>query len=682
MSNILIGILHSLSGTMALSETPLVDATLMAIAEINQQGGVLGETIEPIVEDGASIPHEFQAKARKLITDDRVKTVFGCWTSLSRKAVLPVFENHNAILWYPVQYEGLEQSKHIFYTGSCLNQQIEPAVTWLLNQSHRRFFLVGSDYVFPRTANYAIQGQLKRQGGTVVGQANVPLGDRDLTAVIQQIQQCQPEVVFNTLNGDSNLAFYQQLREAGITAQELPVMAVSIAEAELQRMQDWAVDHYACWSYFQSLDTPKNHEFVENFQQRYGVDRVTSDPIEAAYTQVYLWKQAVEKAQSFDIDRVRAAAYGQEFDAPGGKVRIETNHHVWKECHVGKILADGQFEVVWSSDGLIKPLPWLGVEDTELETASIVIDLLSQVPQCVQYSWQLEQQSRQLETTMTQLQQEAEERQRSQEQLAQANREITLLNQRLKNENLHLATELEVNRKLQQMLLPKDDELSQIPDLDIAGFMLPAERVGGDYYDVLQKDDRLKIGIGDVTGHGLDSNVLMLMVQTAVRTLLESNETDPVRFLSILNETIYQNVNRINSEKNLSLALLDYHNGVLKLSGQHETMLVVRNGEIEEIDTIDLGFPIGLEKNITDFIAEIEIPLNVGDVVVLYTDGITEAENAEGGLYGIDRLCLVLKQNWRRSVHEIKQAILDDVRSHVQDQALLDDMTLLILKQK
>jgi urea transport system substrate-binding protein len=391
---------------MAISEAPLVDAALMAIAEINQTGGVLGQFIYPVIEDAASDPDFFEAKARKLIQCDRVTTIFGCWTSVSRKAVLPVVEKLNALLWYPVQSEGLECSRNIFYTGSCPNQQVEPAVTWLLQHKGKRFYLLGSNYVFPRTANKIIKAQLKQQEGTVVGEEYVPLGETDFTKIISTIKQAQPDVVFNTLNGDSNIAFYHQYRESGITADEIPILAVSVAEAELQRIGKAAVGHYACWSYFQSLDTPRNRQFVENFQQRYGADRVTSDPIEAAYTQVYLWKQAVEHAQSFEVERVRVAAYGQSFEAPGGLVRIEPNHHVGRACRIGQILPSGQFEIIYSHARPINPLPWLGMEQANFNASEVVIEMLAEVSRGLHHTWQLEQKSRELEAAKEQLQRE------------------------------------------------------------------------------------------------------------------------------------------------------------------------------------------------------------------------------------------------------------------------------------
>ena len=267
--------------------------------------------------------------------------------------------------------------------------------------------------------------------------------------------------------------------------------------------------------------------------------------------------------------------------------------------------------------------------------------------------------------------------------LDKANKQILALNELLKEENLRMGSELNVTRKLQQMILPKDKELALIPALDIAGYMEPAAEVGGDYYDVLQQNGRIKIGIGDVTGHGLESGMLMIMVQTAVRTLLQSEENDPVRFLDILNRTIYGNVQRMSSDKNLTLAMIDYEDGKLTLSGQHEEIIVVRkNGDLERFDTVDLGFPIGLEEEIFSFLDQKQIELDKGDVMVLYTDGITEAENEARQLYGLDRLCEVICENVDKSAIAIRHAVIDDLRSHIGSQKIYDDITLLVLKQK
>ncbi|MDM8561305.1 SpoIIE family protein phosphatase [Candidatus Parabeggiatoa sp. HSG14] len=269
-----------------------------------------------------------------------------------------------------------------------------------------------------------------------------------------------------------------------------------------------------------------------------------------------------------------------------------------------------------------------------------------------------------------------------QRQLAKANQKITTLNKQLKTDNHRMSAELNVSRKLQQMLLPTEKELQQIDGLEIAGFLEPADEIGGDYYDVQQRGNRVLCGIGDVTGHGLESGVLAIMTQTAVKTLLSNNETDSVKFLTALNETIYHNVQRMNCDKNLTLALLNYQNGQICLTGQHEEMIVVRQGELELIDTIDLGFPIGLDDKIIDFISEAKISLNAGDVVVLYTDGITEAENLDKEQFGLERLCDVIKQNWQRTAQEIREVVIDDVRQFIGKQKVFDDITLLVLKQQ
>ncbi|MCP3762989.1 urea ABC transporter substrate-binding protein [Domibacillus sp. A3M-37] len=356
-----VGVLHSLSGTMAISEVSLRDAELMAIEEINAEGGVLGKQIEPIVEDGASDWPTFAEKAKKLLQKDEVATVFGGWTSASRKAMLPVFEQNNGLLWYPVQYEGMESSPNIFYTGATTNQQIVPSVTWLLENKGKSFFLIGSDYVFPRTANKEIKAQLEAEGGTLVGEEYTPLGHTDYSTLISKIKEEKPEVIYNTLNGDSNVAFFKQLKDAGITADDITVLSVSIAEEEIHGIgTDILTGHYAAWNYFQTTDTPENEKFVAAYKKAYGDDRVTGDPIEAAYNAVYLWAAAVEKAESFDVDAVKEAAGGIEFKAPGGTVTIDgDNQHTYKTVRVGEIQADGQFKEVWNSGEPVKPDPYL-----------------------------------------------------------------------------------------------------------------------------------------------------------------------------------------------------------------------------------------------------------------------------------------------------------------------------------
>ncbi len=356
-----VGILHSLSGTMAISEKSVVDAEQLAIAEINAKGGVLGKQIEAIVEDGASDWDKFAEKAKKLIDQDKVQTVFGCWTSASRKAVLPVFEGKKHMLWYPVQYEGQECSQNVFYTGAAPNQQIEPAVDWLLKNKGKEFFLVGSDYVFPRTANTIIKAQLKAKGGKTVGEDYLPLGNNEVTPIIAKIKKALPNggVIFNTLNGDSNVAFFKQMQSAGLKADKYPVMSVSVAEEEVKAIGvEYLKGHYASWNYFQTVNTPANKTFVESFKKKYGAERVVNDPMEAAYIMVYMWKMAVEKAKTFELEAVRKASNGLTFDAPEGKVTMENNHHLSKFVRIGEIGADGMFKIVSESKEAVKPIPW------------------------------------------------------------------------------------------------------------------------------------------------------------------------------------------------------------------------------------------------------------------------------------------------------------------------------------
>ncbi|WP_299487314.1 urea ABC transporter substrate-binding protein [Acaryochloris sp. IP29b_bin.137] len=357
-----VGILHSLSGTMEISEKTVVDAELLAIEEINASGGVLGKQIEPVKEDGASNWDTFKEKAEKLIDQDKVVTVFGCWTSASRQSVKEVFESKEHMLWYPVQYEGQECSKNIFYTGAAPNQQIEPAVTWLLKNKGKKFFLVGSNYVFPKTANTIIKEQLKAEGGETLGEEYLELGDQEVTPIIAKIKRAMPDggVIFNTLNGDSNAAFFKQMKSEGLGPDKYPILSVSVAEEEIRQIgKDLLVGHYAAWNYFQSVDTPANKKWVADFKKKYGDDRVTNDPMEAAYIMVYLWKQAVEKAGTADdLEKVRQAAIGETFDAPEGKVTMNGNHHLSKTVRIGQINDEGQFDIVWSTDGPIDPVPW------------------------------------------------------------------------------------------------------------------------------------------------------------------------------------------------------------------------------------------------------------------------------------------------------------------------------------
>src|SRR3990167_4714968 len=355
-----VGILHSLTGTMAISEKSVVDAELMGIDEINAKGGLLGRKIQPVIVDGASNWPQFAKMAEKLITQDKVSVVFGCWNSASRKTVKPVFEKYGHLLFYPVQYEGLEQSPNIVYLGAAPNQQIIPAVKWSIDHIGKRFFLVGSDYVFPRTANEIIKNQIQSLGGEVVGEEYLLLGSKDVGPMVQKILAAKPDVILNTINGDSNVAFFQALRAADITPDKIPVMSFSIAEDELRSMnaKDLA-GNYAAWNYYQSVESDINKGFVERFKKKYGQDRVTDDPMEAAYDAVYLWAQAVTDANSDAVEDVQRTIKKQSYNAPEGTVYIDPeNQHTWKIVRIGKIREDGQFDIVWSSDKPIQPIPF------------------------------------------------------------------------------------------------------------------------------------------------------------------------------------------------------------------------------------------------------------------------------------------------------------------------------------
>ncbi|MEG3926828.1 urea ABC transporter substrate-binding protein [Microcoleus sp. D3_18a_C4] len=356
-----IGVLHSLTGTMSISEISVKDATLLAVEEINAAGGVLGRPLEAVIEDGASDLQTFAQKAKQLLLEAQVAVVFGCWTSASRKAVQPAFEHGSGLLFYPVQYEGLEQCQNIFYTGAAPNQQIVPGVNYLLAQGKRKIFLLGSDYIFPRTANLIVKAQLAALGGELAGEVYLPLGSREVGEAIAHILAVKPDAILNTLNGDSNVAFFQKLREVGVKPDDLPVMSVSVAEEEVRAIGPSNIaGHLVVWNYFQTVDTSENRKFVKAYKARYGENRVTDDPIEAAYLGVYLWKQAVEKAGSTNVVKVRAAAKNIEFAAPSGKVKIDAQtQHTWKTVRIGKVRLDGQIEEIWNSGAPVAPDPFL-----------------------------------------------------------------------------------------------------------------------------------------------------------------------------------------------------------------------------------------------------------------------------------------------------------------------------------
>ncbi|MFR9799231.1 urea ABC transporter substrate-binding protein [Streptomyces sp. MS06] len=356
-----VGLLNSLSGTMAISEVTVRNSLLLAIDEINASGGVLGKKIKPVSEDGASDWPTFAEKAAKLIKNDHVAATFGCWTSASRKAVKPVFEKNRSLLFYPVQYEGLEESPYIFYTGATTNQQIVPALDYLKSQGRKRLYLVGSDYVFPRTANKIIKAYAKANGMQILGEDYAPLGSTEFSTIANKVKASKADAVFNTLNGDSNVAFFKEYKSAGLTAASMPVVSVSIAEEEVKSIgAQYLAGQLTAWDYYQTTPGAANEKFVKAYKAEYGRDKPTSDPMEAAYTSVYLWKAMVEKAKSFDPEKVKAASDGITFDAPEGTVTVDgASQHIYKTARIGKIGTDGLITQVWDSGEPIKPDPFL-----------------------------------------------------------------------------------------------------------------------------------------------------------------------------------------------------------------------------------------------------------------------------------------------------------------------------------
>lgn len=370
-----VGILHSLSGTMAISETSLKDIALMTIDEINAKGGVLGKKLEPVVVDPASNWPLFAEKGRQLLTQDKVAVTFGCWTSVSRKSVLPVYEELNGLLFYPVQYEGEELSPNVFYTGAAPNQQAIPAVEYLLSEeggAAKRFFLLGTDYVYPRTTNKILRAFLISKGVAEkdIQEIYTPFGHSDYQTIVANIKKFAAggkTAVVSTINGDSNVPFYKELANQGLKATDVPVVAFSVGEEELRGIDTKPlVGHLAAWNYFQSVENPVNTEFVKKWKayaKAKGLPNadkaVTNDPMEATYVGIHMWAQAVEKAGTTDVDKVRQALYGQTFAAPSGyTLTMEKNHHLHKPVMIGEVQEDGQFSVVWQTEGPLRAQPW------------------------------------------------------------------------------------------------------------------------------------------------------------------------------------------------------------------------------------------------------------------------------------------------------------------------------------
>lgn len=373
-----VGILHSLSGTMAISEAPIKEIVLMALDEINQAGGVLGRKVEAVIEDPASNWDLFAEKAKKLLQQDKVATVFGCWTSVSRKSVLPVFEQNNGLLFYPVQYEGEECSKNVIYTGATINQQATPGVDYLMSAdggNKKRFYLIGTDYVYPRTTNKILRLYLNKVKGvkeTDIMEEYTPFHHQDYQTIVGKIKSfCAggDGAVINTINGDSNVPFFKELANQGVTADTCPSMSYSFAEVELQTLDvKPLVGHLASWNYYMSLKTPQNVKWVNAYKEWCKKNNiaekqcVVDDPMMHAYNHVKLWAEAVKKAGSTEVDKVLKALEGLEIDSPVGKYKVdEKNHHTWKPVYIGKIREDGQFDVVWKTKEWVAPEPWSNV---------------------------------------------------------------------------------------------------------------------------------------------------------------------------------------------------------------------------------------------------------------------------------------------------------------------------------
>jgi urea transport system substrate-binding protein len=354
-----VGILHSLTGTIAIAEASVVDAEKLAIEEINASGGVMGRKIEAITEDGASDWPTFAEKARKLLDRDKVACIFGCYTSASRKAVLPVVEKSKGLLYYPTYYEGLEQSPNIMYTAQEATQSVIAAVDWLAKNRGKSFFLIGSDYIWPRTTNKIAKPTIAKVGGKVVGEDYFPLGHIEFSSVINKIKASKAEVVLSTVVGGSNVAFYKQLSAAGITGKNQALLALAVSEEELSGIgPENAAGFLSCMGYFQSDKGAANEKFVKAFKAKYGAKRVTGDTLECGYTSVYLWKLAAEKAGSFEVPKVVAASSELSWDAPEGKIKFhKSNHHLWKHARIGEFGTDGQVKLLYES-GLIEPNPF------------------------------------------------------------------------------------------------------------------------------------------------------------------------------------------------------------------------------------------------------------------------------------------------------------------------------------
>ncbi|TYQ26585.1 transporter substrate-binding protein [Pseudanabaena sp. UWO310] len=426
-----VGVIHSLSdsrsdsrsdlssdsrGEDVGSETLIKEATLMAIAEINRSGGILGRTIDPIVVDIAPSDQNIALQTRALITELEVKNLFGCGTSSNRKSVIPLLVKTQSQLWYPYSYEGLECSPNIFYTGTCPNQVVQPAIDWLLQHKGDRLYLIGTDGIYSRTVNKIIRAQLKLQNGLLLGEDYVPRNITNYRDIIAKIKHIAPTTVVITLSLENAVTFLRQYAEAGITAAEIPVLALRFSDLELRQLGDRLqqdqielgaiTGHLASANYFQSLDTSQNQDFLQKVAHWFEAGQkplpAVHGTMQSAYSQVFLWKQAVESAQTFDVIAVRQAIYGQSFDSPAGKIVCDRNQHIWTACRIAEISSVGNFEILHTIDP-IKPMPWLGVEDLPANTSTVAIELLADITQGIQQSWQLEKDAQDLEMTIAEL---------------------------------------------------------------------------------------------------------------------------------------------------------------------------------------------------------------------------------------------------------------------------------------
>jgi PAS domain S-box-containing protein len=405
-----VGVMHFPSVSLGNSDARVKDATLMAIAEINQSGGVLGRIIEPIVVDIASNDYNITVQARYLLSELGVRNLFGGGSSSSRKSIIAILEKHQAQLWYPYYYEGLEASKNVFYTGACPNQVVQPAVNWLLQNKGNNIYLLGTDGIYSRTVNKIIRAQIKQQNGLVLCEDYIPHSMSKYDDSIAKIKHIVPDAVISTLNPEQSVAFLQQYAEAGIRAADIPILSMRFTDLELRQLSKnidpYAIaGHLTCANYFQSLDTESNQDFLRKATIWFGVEQeplAVNAVMQSAYTQVFLWKQAVEAAQTFDVLTVREAVYDQSYLAPAGKMMIDRNHHIATACRVAEVNSTGKFAILYTVDP-IKPLPWLGAEELNPNQSIVLIEMLTEIAQGLQRGWIFEKESQDLEFTITRL---------------------------------------------------------------------------------------------------------------------------------------------------------------------------------------------------------------------------------------------------------------------------------------